>query len=266
MKTSETIGKISESLAKAQGEMKPASFDAMNPHFRSRYATLASIMEACRSALSQNNIAIIQGTSVEEDRVVVNTMLTHSSGEWISDSLSMNINKDSPQAIGSAITYARRYSLSSMVGIVSDEDDDAEGAMPKNAQKTEVAQKPVRPAIVTDMNEHKKTRGTEPAKAEKTAQSALPAKTEQPVNTENPAQVIKPAATKAELVQDRVGKIRQIFTLSAKLGHTPEDMKVVIGNHIGLGRPIKESAEIKDTDIDSIINLFSSQLNLKEAA
>lgn len=107
MERSETIGKLSEALAKAQGDMKPAGFDATNPHFRSKYATLASIMESCRTALSQNQIAIVQGTSVVEDRVIVTTMLIHASGEFISDQLSMNIIKDSPQAIGSAITYAQ---------------------------------------------------------------------------------------------------------------------------------------------------------------
>jgi len=241
MERSETIGKLSEALAKAQGEMKPASFDAQNPHFRSRYATLASIMEACRSALSQNQIAVVQGTSVVEDRVIVTTMLIHASGEFISDQLSMNITKDSPQAIGSAITYARRYSLASLAGVVSDEDDDAEAAMPVNNSRNDTrsnAQKSVKPAKVTDINEHKS------------------AKSEQKQNEK-----AKPDQTKI-----RVQKIRAIFKLSALLGHTPDDMKAVIGNLVGLNRPIKESAEIKDSDLDTVINTFEQELKLKEAA
>ena len=243
MERSETIGKLSEALAKAQGEMKPASFDAQNPHFRSRYATLASIMEACRSALSQNQIAVVQGTSVIEDRVIVTTMLIHASGEFISDQLSMNIIKDSPQAIGSAITYARRYSLASLAGVVSDEDDDAEAAMPK-----ENAQKPVKIVQVTNLDEHKKTRRNNSPKADKTDKS-----------TQKPDD-------KTEQTQKRVQRIRLLFNLSAKLGQTPDDMKAVIGNIIGLDRPIKESSEIKDTDLDMIINAFSKDLELKEAA
>jgi hypothetical protein len=249
MERSETIGKLSEALAKAQGEMKPASFDAMNPHFRSRYASLASIMEACRSALSQNNIAIIQGASVEEDRVIVETMLIHASGEFISDQLSMNIQKDSPQAIGSAITYARRYSLASLAGVVSDEDDDAEAAMPK-----ENAQKPVKIVQVTNLDEHKRTRSDNSQKADAAEKTVKPGTPAQNQNKQ------------ADQTQIRIQKIRAIFGLSAQLGHSPEEMKTVIGNLIGLDRPIKESSEIKDTDLDGIISAFSKDLELKEAA
>lgn len=233
MKTSETIGKISEALAKAQGEMKPASFDSTNPHFRSKYASLTAIMEACRSSLSTNNIAIVQGTSVEENRVIVTTMLVHSSGEFISDQLSLNTVKDTPQGVGSAITYARRYSLSSMVGIVSDEDDDAEGATDNNV-------KPSRPVLVKNIQMNKKSK-TETKTINK------------PVAANNP-------------VQERVSKIRQIFTLSAKLGHSPDDMKSVIGNLIGFDKPIKESSDIQDKDLDGIIQTFTKDLELKKVA
>lgn len=249
MERSETIGKLSEALAKAQGEMKPASFDAQNPHFRSRYATLASIMEACRSSLSQNQIAVVQGTSVIEDRVIVTTMLIHASGEFISDQLSMNIIKDSPQAIGSAITYARRYSLASIAGVVSDEDDDAEAAMPK-----ENAQKPFKITQVTNLDEHKKTRSDNSQKADAAEKIVKPGTPAQKQNKQ------------ADQTQIRIQKIRAIFGLSAQLGHSPEDMKAVIGNIIGLDRPIKESAEIKDSDLDTIINAFSKDSELKEAA
>ena len=225
--------------------MKPASFDAQNPHFRSKYATLASIMEACRTALSQNQIAVIQGTSVIEDRVIVTTMLVHASGEYISDQLSMNIIKDSPQAIGSAITYARRYSLASLVGVVYDEDDDAEAAMPK-----ETVQRPVKIAQVANLDEHKKSRSNNTSKAEAADKDK---------NTQKPD-------NKGEQAQKRVQKIRLLFNLSAKLGQTPDDMKAAIGNLIGINRPIKESSEIKDSDLDMIINAFSKELELKEAA
>ena len=87
MRKSESIGKISEALAKAQGQMKNASFDAVNPHFKSRYASLSSIIEASRQILSANNIAVVQGTSVADGKVLVETMLIHSSGEFISETL-----------------------------------------------------------------------------------------------------------------------------------------------------------------------------------
>ena len=128
MEQSETIGKISEALAKAQGSIKHAIFDSTNPHFKSKYASLSAVMDACKQPLSDNGIAIIQGASVVEKRLLISTMLAHTSGEWIRDSLSINLEKDTAQGIGSAITYGRRYALSAIVGIVADEDDDGNAA------------------------------------------------------------------------------------------------------------------------------------------
>jgi hypothetical protein len=114
-----------------------------------------------------------------------------------------------------------------MVGIVSDEDDDAEAAQPGKEPKNA---KQVKPALKT-----------------------IPATS---IAELEPKKLNKAQKTQA----DRVMKIRQIFTLSAKLGDNPEDMKAAIGNLIGLDRPIKESAEIKDSDLDMIINAFSKEL------
>jgi len=242
METSQTIGKISEALAKAQSMMKPAAFDATNPYFKSKYATLASIMETSRFALTTNSIAVIQGTSVDEDRVVVSTMLVHSSGEWIKDSLAIKPTKDDPQGIGSAITYARRYSLSALVGIVSDEDDDGNAAVGKPNEK---------PAI--------------PVNRKPVETSQTPVDTQSPPQTPKAPNVI-PIAKK----NDRIAKIREIFELSAKAGQSPDQMKSEIGNIIGLNRPIKESAEIKDPQLDLVLNSFRKnhepQQQQKEAA
>lgn len=126
MEKSETIGKLAEALSKAQGEIKPAAFDATNPHFKSKYATLGAIVESCKDALSKNGIAVIQGTNSVDGRVIVETMLVHVSGEWIKSSLSMKTERDNAQGCGAVITYGRRYSLAAMVGIVADEDTDGE--------------------------------------------------------------------------------------------------------------------------------------------
>jgi len=247
MQTSETIGKISEALAKAQGEMKPAVFDATNPHFRSRYATLASIMSASREALSKNNLAVVQGTSVEADRVIISTMLVHSSGEWIKDQLSMNIVKDSPQAVGSAITYGRRYSLASMVGIVADQDDDAEGA--------ESGKKETDNSIHSYGNSEKSGKGKKPEKSVGKPEGKQEPRSD--VKSTETSKLITPPKTQ---INARVGKIRSIFNLSAKLGHTPDQMKKVIGELIGVPGGIKESADIPDGKLDVIVEAFSSQL------
>lgn len=234
MKFSESIGNISEALAKAQGEMKPAVFDATNPHYRSKYATLASIMESCREALSKNNLAVVQGTSVIEDRVVVTTMLVHSSGEFISDELSMNITKDSPHAVGSAITYARRYSLSSMVGIVFDQDDQDDDAESAEHGKRESGNIQLRKEPAEDKKEIKR----------KSPVASLP----------------KPAAPPKTQINARIGKIRSIFNLSAKLGHTPDQMKKVIGELINMPNGIRESSDIPDDKLDVIVKAFSEKL------
>src|SRR3972149_5942258 len=106
MQRSETIGKLAEALSKAQGELKGATKDSSNPYFKSRYADLSSVWEACRIPLSTNGLAVIQTCStlhegslpiIDEDsaldiavhiRVAVETMLVHSSGEWVSDIVS----------------------------------------------------------------------------------------------------------------------------------------------------------------------------------
>lgn len=128
---SATIGSLAAALAKAQGEMAAAQKSSDNPYFRSKYADLSECWESCRGPLSKNGLAVIQTTEIKDGDaigVVVNTTLAHSSGEWIRGTLFMPLAKKDPQAVGSAITYGRRYGLSAMVGIVAD-DDDGEAAM-----------------------------------------------------------------------------------------------------------------------------------------
>ena len=141
---SESIGALAAALAKAQGIMLGAAKDAANPFFKSSYADLASVWAACRAPLAANGLSVIQTTGIDADgRAQLITTLAHSSGEWISGHYPVRPVKDDPQGLGSAITYARRYALSAMVGIAP-EDDDAEAAMDRNAKP---ASKPVaRPA------------------------------------------------------------------------------------------------------------------------
>lgn len=119
---SETIGKISAALAKAQGTMTTAGKDAKGNY--GKYADLASIWETCREPLATNEIAVIQSPGETGDRVVtMTTILSHSSGEWFSDTLTIPMSKVDAQGYGSAVTYARRYALAAMVGIAPAEDD-----------------------------------------------------------------------------------------------------------------------------------------------
>lgn len=122
---SDCITDLATALAKAQAAMKPAIRENVNPHFRSRYADLASVWEACREALAANDLAVAQLPDLHGDEVGVTTLLCHKSGQWLSSRVAMVMPRRDPQIVGSAITYARRYGLAAMVG-VAPEDDDAE--------------------------------------------------------------------------------------------------------------------------------------------
>lgn len=134
---SQEIKELISSLAKAQRVMKPAIYNKVNPHFKSRYADFASCMEACRIPLSDNGIAVIQSCETIDGKISLITILAHISGQWIKSEFPIIPSKMDSQAIGSAMTYAKRYSLCGMIGIVADEegDDDGEAAMGRN--KTE---------------------------------------------------------------------------------------------------------------------------------
>src|SRR5262245_42816044 len=123
METSEQIGELATALAKAQGSIQAAKKDSFNPHFKSSYADLASVWEACREPLSSNGLAVVQVPEAGEQSVTVTTTLYHSSGQWIRSRLTVPVGQDTAQGIGSALTYARRYGLAAMVGVAPDEDD-----------------------------------------------------------------------------------------------------------------------------------------------
>lgn len=126
-RTSTNIGKLFAALAKAQVEIKGAAKDATNPHYKSKYADLASVVDAARP-LAKHGIATVQVPFSENGEIGVTTILGHDSGEWISGRLSVKPLKLDPQGAGSVLTYLRRYSLAAMAGIAP-EDDDGEAAM-----------------------------------------------------------------------------------------------------------------------------------------
>lgn len=116
--------KIATALVKAQKEFGPALKSSTNPHFKSRYADLAACVEAVIDALNNNGIALLQQTSECADGVIVETMFLHESGESIScGKLHVPASKQDPQGYGSALTYARRYSLMAACGIAPEDDD-----------------------------------------------------------------------------------------------------------------------------------------------
>ncbi len=151
MKHSESIAALAGALAKAQLQIEPASKNATNPHFRSHYADLASIWDACRGPLNTNGLSIVQfPCDGDVGRTGLCTMLLHSSGEYISEVVTTRSQKDDPQGLGSALTYLRRYALAAVVGVTATEDDDGNAAStPANARVAAPAQRPYIPPPVS---------------------------------------------------------------------------------------------------------------------
>ena len=135
MHKSTEVNEIAAALAKAQGEMGHAIKDATNPHFRSQYATLVSVIEAVREALSKNGVFYWQPAETDPDgNVCVTTHLIHSSGQWVASELKMAPGKKDAQGVGATITYARRYGLMAACGIAPGDDDDANVIVAKNTR------------------------------------------------------------------------------------------------------------------------------------
>lgn len=128
MNQSENINELAAALAKAQGEMQAAIKDCINPFFKSKYADLGSVWDAARPVLCKNGLCIMQTTEMLGEKIVMVTMLAHTSGQWVKSYLPLNPSKNDSQGVGAAITYLRRYSLSALVGVVCDDDDDGETA------------------------------------------------------------------------------------------------------------------------------------------
>ena len=135
---SETIGALAAALAKAQNQISGAVKDAANPFFKSKYADLESVWQACRKPLTDNGLAVTQTSRYTTDGLMLVTTLLHSSGEWISGEMPVLTKDASPQAQGSGLTYARRYALAAIVGVYQT-DDDAEAAQGRKvAQSADV--------------------------------------------------------------------------------------------------------------------------------
>ena len=152
MDKSENITELIKALGKVQPLLNPAVKDKTNPFLKSKYADLSSVWESCRGLLSSNGLVVTQVGGMDTAGNYLETVLMHESGQWISGRYPLKpVKTDDPQALGSAMTYARRYNLAAILGIVT-EDDDAEGAMGRQSdtkQKTET-KTPAKPETSKD--------------------------------------------------------------------------------------------------------------------
>ena len=136
MKTSENIIEISKAMNLAQREMRPAIKDSTNPHFRSKYSDLASVMDAIREPIGNNGLSIWQDATLEDLGVSVTTRIVHISGQWVEfGPLTIPIGKKDAHAVGSACSYGKRYALCAALGVVSDDDDDGNKAVASSSKK-----------------------------------------------------------------------------------------------------------------------------------
>jgi ERF superfamily len=128
MSQSELINELAAALSKAQGEMQAAIKDKINPFYKSSYADLGSVWDSARPVLSKYGLCVMQTTEInaEKNQIIMVTTLAHTSGQWMKSYLPLNPAKNDSQGVGAAITYLRRYSLSALVGVVCDDDDDGE--------------------------------------------------------------------------------------------------------------------------------------------
>lgn len=134
MNKSESLKELATALCKFQGAVEKIKKTETNPFFKSKYASLADILDVIRQPLADNGLSFVQ---FPKGSYGLETILMHSSGEWISESYEMEPTKKDPQGAGSVITYQRRYALGAILGLNIDEDDDGNKASEPRKESTQ---------------------------------------------------------------------------------------------------------------------------------
>lgn len=239
MEKSQTIAEIAKALSSFQGKITAIKADAENPHFKFKYADLASIWEGVRKPLTDCGLSLTQHPETEGQTVTVRTMLLHLSGEYLESSLSMQAVNTTPQAVGSAITYARRYAMSAMLGISSEEDDDGEAGTHGKSSRTDIhpqIQKPT-PQKVTPKQE------------------AAPTPAQKPANGVQKVDILGvPTLTEAQLLVQ--GNVRK---LAREKQITPEDANAIMLTNFGTGK----LAELNDNQCKKFLELVNYTIEMQ---
>ena len=145
--TSQELDAFAEAFAKAQGELVNPPKSKVNPHFNSRYVDLSDGLDVIRKTFSKNGLAVIQGTAFVNEVTILTTRILHKSGQWMEWNYPVS-GLDTHQKMGSAMTYARRYALFSIVGVAGEDDDDGNAASAPAAPKP--AKKMAEPGFTPD--------------------------------------------------------------------------------------------------------------------
>lgn len=216
------LNELAAALAKAQAKIQTAAKDAVNPHFESRYADLASVWSACREALTEQGLAIVQMPCGEGDRVGLTTTLLHASGQWMASTIYATPERKGPQAVGSVLTYLRRYALAAAVGVAPD-DDDAEAAS-------------VRPSAPGAANDNGRRVATTSRLAPRRSADPPPAPDGEPV----------PSPPGPSL-----GALRRYHALRDELGISEDEGRERVGKVVG--RKIESITALSGAEMDRII-------------
>jgi hypothetical protein len=144
MKTSESIKEIASALAKAQGSMNHPKFNQVNPFFKSKYADLTAVINCIRQPFADNGLSFTQHTECINGKNVVTTLVMHVSGEWMKSSMPLITTATDMQKLASSITYAKRYSLSAICGLSSEEDTDGNEPSKESPKETKLVYTQVR--------------------------------------------------------------------------------------------------------------------------
>jgi len=140
MEKSDSIKELASAMNKAQEEMTGAAKSKTNPFFKAKYADLKAVIEAVKTPFANNGLSYVQFPIESSGRIGIETILMHSSGEWLSNSFTVQLTKQDAQGAGSAITYCRRYGLQAVAGIPS-EDDDGNAASKAKVNKVQLLSK-----------------------------------------------------------------------------------------------------------------------------
>jgi hypothetical protein len=236
-----SLNELAKALSAAQGEIEAAAKGKENPHFRSRYADLASIWEACRAPLSKHGLAVVQQPLSSGDLVGLATTLLHSSGQFMRSEVWTKPQQPGPQALGSALTYLRRYSLAAVVGVAPD-DDDGEAAS---------------------------GRGADP-KADRPASTKAPAPAAPRANTvKHDGKKADPAAVKLlHVLRGKVGGL----VVCDKARPCPYPNGKLCGYHTQLaafkdaaGKPVRSSTDLSPEQIENLIGRYKRKIDEQAA-
>ena len=159
VRRSDGIAKFAEAMTRAQAELKNPPKESTNPHFRSKYADLATVRDAVVPVLARHGLAVMQLPCELHDAPALTTLVMHVSGEWVETTIKLRPSKTDPQGVGSALTYARRYALQSIAGVAAEDDDDGHAAS-QSAKHAAPAKATPSPASITGLSESAATAKT----------------------------------------------------------------------------------------------------------